>query len=310
MLGVAVSGASTQVSAEVTAAVNALRVEHGLSPLIAYATDDEVRRVHDHLVATEAMHTLFAESAAYYLERGASNFAETQAHVEGLGCSATVLVEQWVDSDFHLGLLLTPDATHLSVAASCDAAHAWATAHVITEVSAGQAEPAEGEGQDTSGATTGSEERGGAVGTSAESSGDPSTSDAPTSSPPPSEEASTDEASAGTLAPSPETALTATESWPERVEPVAPASAGQVDSGIQGEGRDADPDHRQSAARESITQELDQSDVRAAPVGAVRSASVTADSSRPSGSGLALGVGAVLAGFLVVALVPGPRRRR
>jgi hypothetical protein len=126
------ASADTDLTAQITAVINDFRVAQGLASLPAYDTDVEVRRAHEQLVSTGEMHTQFDESAAFYLDRGASNFGEVEAYVEGADCSADALLQQWVASDFHRDLLLTPDAAHLVAAATCDAVGAWGTGHVIT----------------------------------------------------------------------------------------------------------------------------------------------------------------------------------
>lgn len=126
------AAAMQDVSAEVTAAVNAYRVAQGRSTLPPFATDSQARSAHDRLVATGEMHTLFEQSASYYFDLGGSDFAEVESYVEGEGCSPEALLAQWVKSDYHRGLILSPDATHLIVFATCDGERAWATAHVLT----------------------------------------------------------------------------------------------------------------------------------------------------------------------------------
>lgn len=124
--------ATTNLTAEVAAAINAVRAQHGLATLSGFPTAEQVQRASDHFAATGQMHGLFAESASYYFEQGASDFAEVQSYIEGFGCSADMLVQEWMNSDYHRGLVLTPGATHLAVATTCDGAVARATAQVIT----------------------------------------------------------------------------------------------------------------------------------------------------------------------------------
>lgn len=126
------AAAMQDVSVEITAAVNAYRVAQGRSSLPPFATDSQARSAHDRLVATGVMHTLVEQSAGYYFDLGGSDFAEVESFVEGEGCSPEALLAQWVNSDYHRGLILSPDATHLIMFATCDGARAWATGHVLT----------------------------------------------------------------------------------------------------------------------------------------------------------------------------------
>lgn len=126
------AAALQDASAEVTAAVNAYRVAQGRSSLPPFATDSHARSAHDRLVATGEMHTLVEQSAGFYFDLGGSDFAEVESFVDGQGCSPEALLAQWVNSDYHRGLILSPDATHLIVFATCDGERAWATGHVLT----------------------------------------------------------------------------------------------------------------------------------------------------------------------------------
>lgn len=131
LLSAGPAAAVADASAEVTASINAYRVAQGRSALPPFATDGQVRQAHDHLVATGEMHTLFEQSAGFYFDLGAAGFAEVESYVEGEGCSPEALLAQWVNSNYHRGLILSPDATHLTVSATCDGERAWATGHVL-----------------------------------------------------------------------------------------------------------------------------------------------------------------------------------
>lgn len=124
------------IQQEVIEFINRERVEAGLDPLEVWDDDSMAHRANDDYLAIdgEEAHRLVPELGPDYQAQGARWFGENQ-YMRVRGPSGRV-VQGWRESDGHNRNMLTPEATHVAVATTCEArdihpSAIWATAHVI-----------------------------------------------------------------------------------------------------------------------------------------------------------------------------------